>query len=78
MNETQMRAATLIRGPARMLSDTYRLHLPGKDGKEGKMIDVPGWMVGDEHMAHERMMAAEIIRERLASGEEPERPVWKD
>ena len=35
--EDEMRTAKLVHGPDRMNSDTYRLHLEGVDGKEGKI-----------------------------------------
>lgn len=61
-----MMKAELIHGPDSMNSDTYRLHLYSDDpDKPGKMLDVPGWMVGDRKGAEERMRAAAVIRERL-------------
>jgi len=57
--DEELRAAEIIHGPERGKSDTYRLRA------EGKWLDVPGWMVGDEKMALLRLKAARIIRERL-------------
>ena len=56
--DQEMRDAELIR---RQGMDTYRLHYI----KTGKMLDVPGWMVGDAHMVETRARAAEIIRKRV-------------
>tara|TARA_R110000868_G_scaffold29889_22_gene111130 strand:- start:2231 stop:2470 length:240 start_codon:yes stop_codon:yes gene_type:complete len=63
--EPEMREATLIHGPGDNLSDTYRLHYVAPDATNGKMLDVPGWMVGDPEMAAQRLKAADIIRERI-------------
>lgn len=67
--DEQLYTAELIHGPDRMNSDTYRLHIPGNDGKDGKMLDVPGWMVGDPKGVELRVRAAEIIRDRLRSSQ---------
>ena len=56
--DQEMRDAELIR---RQGMDTYRLHYI----KTGKMLDVPGWMVGDADMVETRVRAAEIIRKRV-------------
>lgn len=63
-SDREMREANLIHGPDSMNSDTYRLHVEGQDGKPGKMLDVPGWMVGDPEGAELRLRAARIIRAR--------------
>ncbi len=63
--DQEIRDADLIHGPDRHNSDTYRLHIPGVGGKDGKMLDVPGWAVGDPEGAALRMRAAGIIRKRL-------------
>ena len=68
--ETQMREAELIHGPDSMNCDTYRLWLHGEDGAEGKMLDVPGWMVGDPEGLKLKTQAAAVIRERLMEQEE--------
>lgn len=63
--DQRMREAEIIHGPDSMNSDTYRLRIEGVDGKPGKQLDVPGWMVGDPEGAALRMRAAAIIRERI-------------
>lgn len=63
--EEEMQRAELTHAPERLKGDTYRLSIEGQDGKPGKRIDVPGWMVGDPQGAQERMNAARVIRERL-------------
>lgn len=63
--DKELNTAELIHGPNSMNTDTYRLQIPGVDGKDGKRLDVPGWMVGDPKGAALRMRAAEIIRMRL-------------
>lgn len=63
--DEELKTADLTHGPDSMKTDTYRLHVPGKDGKEGKYLDVPGWIVGDPVNAALKMRAAEIIRQRL-------------
>ncbi len=57
--DEELQNADLIHGPERNKSDTYRLRV------EGKWLDVPGWMVGDEKMVNLRVRAARIIRERV-------------
>lgn len=63
--DTDLKEAELIHGPDSMNSDTYRLHIPGENDKRGRMLDVPGWMVGDQEGAELRMRAAEVIRLRV-------------
>lgn len=43
--DQRMLEAEIIHGPDSMNSDTYRLRIEGVDGKPGKQLDVPGWMV---------------------------------
>lgn len=57
----EIEAAVLIHGPDSTHSDTYRLHLED----EGRMLDVPGWMVGDPATAAMKLRAANIILRRL-------------
>lgn len=64
--DEELRHAELIWGPEKLRSDTYRLHIPKTGEKDGKWVDVPGWMVGDEAMVKFLTRAAKIIRERLA------------
>lgn len=62
----KIRTANLEHGPDSVNTDTYRLHIEGEGDKPGHYLDVPGWMVGDQENAELRMLAAEIIRQRLA------------
>lgn len=63
--DRELREANLIHGPERLKSDTYRLHIPKDGDKDGKMLDVPGWMVGDPAAAELVLRAAAVIRERV-------------
>lgn len=61
--DEELKSAKLVHGPSRHMSDTYRLTIMKPNGK--KMLDVPGWMVGDDAGARLRLRAAAIIRDRL-------------
>lgn len=68
-SEDEMRRAKIIYGPSEGLSDTYRLHLEsGIEGVPGKMLDVPGYMVGNRKLAEEMMRAARIVEQRIVTG----------
>lgn len=64
--DEEMNTAKLIHGPDSVNSDTYRLWIEKTDYADGKMLNVPGWMVGDQKGAELRMRAAAVIRRRLA------------
>lgn len=59
--EDRMYSAELIHGPDSKNTDTYRLW----DQEAGKMLDVPGWMVGDPENLELRLQAVQVIRNRL-------------
>lgn len=56
-----MESAELIHGPDSKNADTYRLW----DHENSKMLDVPGWMVGDKEGLELRLRALEVIKRRL-------------
>lgn len=63
--QEEMLRADLEHGPERWKSDTYRLSIPKVGDKDGKRLDVPGWMVGDPELLRTMVDAAEIIRHRV-------------
>lgn len=72
--DEEMREAELTHGLNNVNSDTYRLWLRSDvEGKPGKMLTVPGWMVGDPEIAALRLHAADIIRERLFQNTQKEK-----
>lgn len=64
-SDQELMSANLVHGPDSANTDTYRLHIEGEGDKAGKMLDVPGWMVGDIEATALRVRAAAIIRQRL-------------